>query len=198
MALPEPHNFFIDPLEQAGLIYCITGSVASGLYGEPRLTRDVDVILLLALPEVPRFQAAFPEADYYIPPIETILTEARRDQRGMFNLYHHASGFKADIFLAARDPLHAWALHHRRRRAYDERAPDRNLLWVAPPEYVILRKLEYFRESDHAKHLRDIRFMLATTLEIDHTFIESQVARLGLQAQWHIVLHPGPPRFPAT
>jgi len=27
-------------------------------------------------------------------------------------------------------------------------------IWVAPPEYVILRKLEYFREGKSEKHLR--------------------------------------------
>ena len=197
MALPEPHGFFIDPLEQVGLTYCITGSIASGLYGEPRLTRDVDIVLLLPVPEVSRFQEAFSEAEFYVPPIESILTEVRRPQRGMLNLYHHASGFKADIFLVARDPLHVWALRHRRRKAYDEAKPEQDLLWIAPPEYVILRKLEYFRESDHEKHLRDIRFMLASTLELNRDFIDSQVARLGLQAQWHIVLEPGEPRFPA-
>lgn len=92
--------------------------------------------------------------------------------------------------------LDAWALRHRQRRAYDEAAPEQDLLWVAPPEYVILRKLEYFRESNHEKHLRDIRFMLATLLELDRDFIRSQIARLGLQTQWQIVLEPGEPRFP--
>jgi hypothetical protein len=34
---------------------------------------------------------------------------------------------------------------------------------IAPPEYVILRKLEYFREGGSDKHLRDIRAMLAVS-----------------------------------
>lgn len=104
MAFPEPYNFFIEPLERAGLTYCITGSIASGLYGEPRLTHDIDVILTLALSELTRLQSAFPDEQYYIPPVEAILTEVRRELRGMFNLMHHGTGFKADIFLAARDP----------------------------------------------------------------------------------------------
>lgn len=87
-----------------------------------------------------------------------------------------------------------WALRHRRRVD----VPGELQTWVAPPEYVVLRKLEYFREGAHEKHLRDIRFMLAATPEIDQKFIDSQIERLGLQAQWRIVLEPGPPLFPAT
>ena len=56
-------------------------------------------------------------------------------------------------------------------------------LWVSPPEYVILRKLECYREGGSDKHLRDIRYMLACT-EVDRRFIEMNVARLGLREQW--------------
>lgn len=52
-----------------------------------------------------------------------------------------------------------------------------------PPEYVVLRKLEFLREGGQDKHVRDIHFILAAT-ELDLTFVESEVARLGLQAQW--------------
>jgi hypothetical protein len=35
------------------------------------------------------------------------------------------------------------------------------IITLAPPEYVILRKLEYAREGRAEKHLRDIRALLA-------------------------------------
>jgi hypothetical protein len=47
MPAPSPFAPFIDPLERLGLPYCITGSVAASVYGEPRLTADIDVVLLL-------------------------------------------------------------------------------------------------------------------------------------------------------
>ena len=39
-------------------------------------------------------------------------------------------------------------------------------LHVAPPEYVVVRKLEFYREGRSAKHLRDIRSMLAVSPEL--------------------------------
>ena len=181
MPAPSPLAPFLEPLERLGLPYCVTGSVAASVYGEPRLTADVDIVLLLRVRNIDALRSAFPDADYYVPPDETLKLELARDTRGMFNLIHHASQFKADIYLAARDPLHAWALAQRRRIELDGGGT-----WVAPPEYVILRKLEYLREGAQDKHVRDIRFMLATSV-VDRSFVEFEVARLGLRTQWEAV-----------
>ncbi len=178
MPAPSPYAPFIEPLERLALPYCITGSVAASVYGEPRLTADIDVVLLLNAQDVPALRSAFLQTDYYVPPEETLRLEAARSSRGMFNLVHHASQFKADIYLAARDPLHAWALEHRRRIDLAGAGA-----WIAPPEYVILRKLEFLREGGSDKHIRDIRFMLAATA-VDRVFLEKEVARLGVQAEW--------------
>ena len=93
----------------------------------------------------------------------------------MFNVIHLATQFKADVYIAARDPLHAWALAHRRRIDLEESGA-----WIAPPEYVIVRKLEYLREGGQDKHVRDIRFILAATA-LDRAFVDAEVARLGLE-----------------
>jgi hypothetical protein len=67
---------------------------------------------------------------------------------------------------------------HRRRIELEEGGA-----WIAPPEYVILRKLEYLREGGTDKHARDIRFIVAGT-PLDVAFLEAEVARLGLRAEW--------------
>ena len=182
MAFPDPFDYFLTPLERAGLPYCLTGSVAAGIYGESRSTRDIDFVLMLQVGDIAAFRAAFPESEYYVPPTETLVVELLRGQRGCLNLYHHRSGFKADLFFVVRDTLHLWAMQQRRRAPYGGEQ-----LWIAPPEYVILRKLEYFREGEQDKHIRDMRHMLAVT-PVDRAFIDHHVARLGLQAQWEELL----------
>ncbi|MCX7960016.1 MAG: hypothetical protein N2653_00380 [Burkholderiales bacterium] len=64
MPAPSPFAPFIEPLERPALPYCITGSVAASLYGEPRLTAEVDFVLLLESAEIPALRTAFPEAGY--------------------------------------------------------------------------------------------------------------------------------------
>ena len=62
---------------------------------------------------------------------------------------------------------------------------------MAPPEYVITRKLEFYREGGSAKHLRDIRSMLAISSElIDRVTLEDWVRRRGLQVEWSDVSGP--------
>ena len=78
MPAPSPLAPFLEPLERLGLPYCVTGSVAASVYGEPRLTADIDVILLLKIRDLTALRAAFPDAAYYVPPDETLRLELAR------------------------------------------------------------------------------------------------------------------------
>lgn len=181
MPVPSPLAPFIEPLERLDLPYCITGSVAASIYGEPRLTADVDVVLVFRAEDIAALSLAFPHTAYYVPPEETLRLELARASRGHFNLIHLVTQFKADVYVAGQDPLHAWALEQRRRIDLEGAGA-----WIAPPEYVIVRKLEYLREGGSDKHSRDIRFILAATA-VDERFIQKEVAARGLEAQWRKV-----------
>jgi hypothetical protein len=70
-------------------------------------------------------------------------------------LIHHETCFRADVYLAGKDRLHHWGLLNRKSVQLEDQA-----IWVAPAEYVILRKLEYYREGWSEKHLRNIAGIL--------------------------------------
>ena len=181
----NPVNVFLiftEPLDSAGIQYMATGSVASMLYGIPRFTHDLDLVINLAQEHIPGIIKAFPLDTFYTPPEEVIKLESHRQQRGHFNIIHHETGLKADIYIHGRDLLQAWGLKHKTQ----VELPDGKSIWVAPPEYVIIRKLEYYREGQSEKHLHDIRGMLEISGDIiKQTIIEEWVERLDLQKQWH-------------
>lgn len=171
---------FIRPLNDLGLPYVVTGSVAGVLYGEPRVTHDVDLVLAMPGKQVERVAGAFPEEDFYCPPVEVLLAEAMRGYRGHFNLIHHKSGFRADVYLAHRDEFQLWALA-RKMDVVVEGVP----VSVAPPEYVIVKKLEFYREGGSQKHLRDIAGILRTSGdEVSRDTIAEWTAKRGLESQW--------------
>ena len=182
MAAPGWIELFVVRLEALGVPYMVTGSTASMIYGEPRLTLDLDLVVELQVERAPEFLAAFPEAEFYRPPLEVLRVECSRDSRGHFNLIHHETGMKADIYLAAQDDLHRWGLAHRRRIPF---GPGQ--LWLAPPEYVILRKLEFWREGGSEKHVRDVRAMLAAGVALDRAFLDAELHRRGLVEIWRRV-----------
>lgn len=156
------------------------GSIASNAYGEYRVTNDIDVIVMLARDNADRVTNTFPDEEFYCPPGDVIKLEAARAQRGHFNLIHHETGFKADIYLATGERFETWALEHRR----DVEVAG-TTAWIAPPEYVIVGKLEFYREGGSEKHLRDVRSMLAVT-DIDRELVEREVAARGLNAAWSL------------
>lgn len=57
MTAPDLIGLFIEPLEGTGIPYMITGGVASVIYGDPRFTRDVDVVLELRPANIPRLES---------------------------------------------------------------------------------------------------------------------------------------------
>ena len=168
MALPKVAALIAERLNTTGAKWMATGSIASMSYGEYRVT----------VSEIDKLMSAFPLQEFYCPPEDVIATELTREERGHFNLIHHETGFKADVYIAGKDPLTGWALRHRQPVILEN-----SIIWLAPPEYVIIGKLEFYREGGSEKHLRDIRAMLAIT-DVDRTFLEREIAQRGLGDLW--------------
>ncbi|MGH9815995.1 MAG: hypothetical protein ACRD6I_07960 [Candidatus Acidiferrales bacterium] len=171
---------FTRRLDALGIRYMIVGSVAAMIYGEPRLTNDVDLVVLLDQQQAARLPEMFPLSDFYCPPVEVIRQEMARARRGQFNIIHHDTGFKADFYLYGTDPLNAWGLQRARRVEYLGQQ-----IYLAPPELVILRKLEFFRQGGSEKHLRDIRIMLTVSADkISLSELEEKICERGLERAW--------------
>ena len=179
MPAPDELGLFVARLESTGAPYMVTGATAAILYGQPRVTNDLDVVVSLNDATRAALLRAFPETEFYVPPESVIRAEQARSQRGHFNLIHHESGYKADIYLAGDDPLHAWALPRRRRISWSDDAT----MAIAPPEYVVVRKLEFYREGRSAKHPADIRSIVEIT-GVDEVAMKPWLERLGLGELW--------------
>jgi hypothetical protein len=178
MPAPNPLAIFAPGLNQAGVRWMAVGSIASNAYGEFRTTNDVDLIVTMEPTQAEEIAAAFPLDEFYCPPADVIRLEASRPARGHFNLIHHETAFKADVYMAKPDPFQEWALQHRRYIALGPVS-----VWIAPPEFVIIGKLEFFREGGSEKHLRDIRGMLAAT-DVDLVLLQKEIAQRQLDDQW--------------
>lgn len=176
---PDLIELFVKPLNDLGVRYLVSGSVAAMLYGEPRVTHDIDLVVFLRAEQIQQLAKVYPPPDFYVPPIDTILEEAARE-RGSFNIIHADSGLKADFYLAGRDEFHGWAFRNAKQYSVAQ-----TMIRLAPPEYVIVRKLEYYREGGSEKHLRDIRSILAVSGEqLDLPELNEWVQRQGVQEQW--------------
>lgn len=176
---------FLRKIEVLNLDYMITGSVASILYGKPRLTQDMDIVVIFPISKIKAFVGSFDINDYYCPPDEAICEAIRLGEKGHMNVIDQKTGFKIDIYPAGRDDLTMWGFENKKRIELISNEE----VWVAPPEYVMLKKLSYYKEGGSQKHIEDVKGMLEVSGDqINTPFIEKWLLKLGLSDGWALVL----------
>ena len=180
MTEPTLVSLFVPPINRLGIPYMVTGAVAAVVYGEPRLTRDIDLVIGLRSTQSRRFAAAWPDSDFYVPPPEAIKEETGRASGGHFNVAHHETAMRADVYLAGTDELMRWGLE--RAVAHDV---DGEPVRFAPVEYVIVSKLRFCQQGGSERHLRDIAGMLSVSGEaVEREAVAGWARRYGVMKQW--------------
>jgi len=160
-------------LEKLEIPYAIGDSLAAIAYGEPRLTRDIDVVVALKVDDIPGLRASFPPDEYYLD--EEAAGHAVREG-SQFNIIHPRSGFKIDLYVAA-DRI---ARNQIARARLLPTAQDRSALF-SPPEELILKKLQFYEAGGSDKHLRDIKAILSISVEeVDRERLRDDAERAGL------------------
>ena len=172
----------LDLLEQLAIPYMVVGSFASSAYGEPRFTRDIDIVLDLAPVQVADFCAAYSAPGFYLS--EQAVRDAVQN-RFQFNVLHPATGHKIDFILPRDDE---WGRLQMQRRQTVQLLPDRAGV-AARPEDVILAKMVYYAKGGSEKHLRDITGILRVSgAAVDRDDIARWADKLGLGEIWQAVL----------
>lgn len=171
----------IRALETLRIPYMITGSQASAYYGEPRFTRDIDIVADIKPGQVNEFAAFFPPGEFYCDK-DMIMEEITT--RGQFNIIHAGSGLKIDIILTKKTEFSHTEFSRRRKSAV---FPDQEGAF-ASPEDVIVKKMEFYKEGGSEKHLRDITGILKVSgAEVDVRYIAEWAARLGVMEIWEAI-----------
>ena len=177
---PSLVGLFIAPLNRARIDYVVTGGLAAIVYGHPRLTLDVDVVIRLGATDSVTFASLWSPGEFYCPPVDVIEEERARESQGHFNVIHHDTAMRADVYLAGNDPLQDWALAHR-----VDRDIQGEIVRFAPIEYVIVYKLQYAQMGGSDRHLRDIARMIEVNpTDIDYAALDGWIAHLGLAELW--------------
>ena len=172
----------IDILEAIGIEYLIWGGVAVVMYGEPRFTQDMDVVVRLGHGQIDSLARLLEQDGYYVS------VEAMReavDRHFYFNAIHIETGIKTDFLVAGHDRIYTWAFRHRRVKYFDE---FRQASYM-PPESVILAKLRAYQDSGSTRHLEDIGGILRVSgPELDLAYIDREAARSGSFGTWRELL----------
>ena len=164
-------------LDQLGVPYLVGGSVASGVHGEARGTRDVDIVADLRLEHVKSFLEALGD-DFYAD--EDAIRMAI-GERSSFNLIHIPAMLKVDIFILKQTPYSQMQISRRIPQvltiAGDTQAH------VATAEDTVLSKLDWYRLGGEIsdRQWNDILGVLKTQRErLDRAYLEQWAREIGV------------------
>lgn len=150
----------------------LTGSFAAGYYANPRMTRDLDLVVELKKADTSRFLDLFKD-DFYIDPdsVQEAVTV-----RQMFNMIHFQTNIKVDIIIRKDEPYRV--LEFERRRPIDFGGVK---AWCVSPEDLILSKLWWAKESLSEMQLRDVKNLINNLPKLDQTYLNKWIEKLGLK-----------------
>ncbi len=141
----------------------VTGSIASSIHGEPRLTHDVDIVIQLFAGEANRLSRLFSETRYYL---DEEAIELALQTESMCNLIDVETSDKVDFYILKSEPFDQ--MRFARRRTASPKIP----FDVSTPEDTILMKLKWARAAGGSeKQLRDalrIYEVQGTALDVEH------------------------------
>lgn len=143
-ALARGFKRVLEVLNRLQIPYMIGGSLASCIHGIPRSTRDVDLVAAIKMEHVAPLAAEL-SGEFFADP--EMIREALWSGR-MFNLIHHGSGFKFDIYPLSSEPYHQAEFARRKMEEYSLDGQETLKFYVASPEDTILSKLAWYRAGN--------------------------------------------------
>ncbi len=159
-------------LNEAGINYMVSGSIAANYYTIPRMTRDIDIVIELQYCDVDKFVRLF-QKDFYV---DRKMVEREVLQQGMFNLIQNQYVLKID-FIIKKGSVYQQTAFANRKHVLIEESP----IWFISPEDLIISKLLWAKDSLSEMQLKDVRNLIKTVDKLDLKYIDNWVGKLHLE-----------------
>jgi hypothetical protein len=161
-------------LDLCDIPYYIGGSLASSLWGEPRYSEDLDLIIFLLPDRVADLvNALMPQ--FYLS--EVAVQEAVTGKCSSFNIISLVGTEKVDLFVSQFDGFSLSKLDRRVSYLF----PTDDAVWVSSPEDIILQKLVWGQGDRSEKQWRDVLGVLKVQqAKLDINYLNRWAEQLGV------------------
>jgi hypothetical protein len=165
-------------LDRLNLSYAVGGAVGGSIFGEPRATNDLDLVVQVDADAADALFDGLEAIGFYVP--RTAAATAIVSCRS-FNVLHRETMLKVDMFVAGRTPLDVEEL--RRRRLVTVSTDPLRRLYVASAEDLVLQKLLWFKDGGGVsdRQWRDVLGLLKVQgTRLDRGYFATWAGRLGV------------------
>ncbi len=146
-------------LNESEFDYMLSGSVALTFYGKPRMTRDIDIVILLPLNAVDRFVNLF-EHDFYTD--KDMVKDAVQNQ-SMFNIIHFETVIKIDFIIRKNQEYRILEFNKRRISKLENQD-----IYIVALEDLIISKLYWAKDSFSEMQIKDIDSLINLDFNMDY------------------------------
>lgn len=148
----DPRHLLADVakiLQELKIPYIITGGMAVLIWGRPRFTADIDIVVELEIKDIKilsKALMALGKANY----ISEDAVKDAIDNGGEFNFIHGDTGLKVDFWTIKNQPIELLRI---KRRVAKQILGQR--VYFISPEDLILSKIRWYQQSQSNRHLED-------------------------------------------
>lgn len=155
--------------------YFVTGGMAVLIWGRPRFTADIDIVIQLVEPKVKALLKALQAIAKKGYVDETTAREALH-RKGKLNFIDPETGVKVDFWIARNDEFLQMQLKRRRHRKVNGET-----VYFISPEDLILNKIIWYTSASSSGHLEDIESIFKISGDtLDLVYLKKWIKKLGL------------------
>lgn len=155
--------------------YFVTGGFAVSVWGRPRATFDIDIIIKLIESQARPLTKALREISKAGYADENMIKEAIR-HKGEFNFIDPNSGLKVDFWVAKEKTLTPPEFRNRELKKISGQK-----VYFISPEDLILSKLQWYQETQSSRHIEDVQSILKISAKkLDMKYLENWAKKLKI------------------
>lgn len=155
--------------------YFVTGGFAVSVWGRPRATFDIDIIVKLIEPKAVPLAKALREISKAGYADENMIKDAIR-HKGEFNFIDPNSGLKVDFWATKEESSRPPEFKNKKLKKISGQD-----VYFTSPEDLILSKLEWYRQTTSSKHLEDVESVLKISgEELNRKYLRHWAEKLGI------------------